>query len=34
MAGACAQGAISGVVGEPAMAEDEEQGPVFVYRLC
>ena len=34
MAGACAQGAISGVVGEPAMAEDEEQVPVFVYRLC
>ena len=32
--GACAQDAISGVVGEPAMAEDEEQVPVFVYCLC
>ena len=34
MAGACAQGAISGVVGEPAMAEGEEQVPVFLYCLC
>ena len=28
------QGAISIVVDEPTMAQDEEQGPVFVNRLC
>ena len=33
MAGACAQGAISEVVGELAMVENEEQDPVSVYRF-
>ena len=34
ISGACAQGAISVVVGESSVAEDEEQVPVFVSPLC